>query len=86
MTDPVIEVVASGALAARLPAGERPGRARIEMPSGSSVADLLDRLGVPPERAVLVILNGTVIPPDRRDAHVLAHGDALSLAPPIRAG
>ena len=81
-----VDVVASGSLAARLPAGNRPGRARIELPPGSSVAELLAALDVPAERPLLLVLNGSVVAPDARAERRLADGDAVSLAPPIRAG
>ena len=81
-----VDVVASGALAARLPPGERPGRARMELPGGSSVADLLAVLGIEAGRPLLAILNGAVVAPDERASARLADGDTLSLAPPIRAG
>ena len=81
-----VDVVASGALAAHLPAGERPGRGRVTVRRGDSVADLLVALGVAPERPLLIVLNGSVVTPDARAGQPLADGDALSLAPPIRAG
>ena len=81
-----VDVVASGALAAHLPAGERPGRGRVTARRGDSVADLLVALGVAPERPLLIVLNGSVVTPDARAGQPLADGDALSLAPPIRAG
>ena len=81
-----VDVVASGALAARLPSGERPGRARMELPDGSSVADLLAALDVEAGRPLLAILNGAVVAPGERATARLADGDTLSLAPPIRAG
>ena len=81
-----VDVLAAGALAAHLPAGERPGRARVALPPGRSVAELLGTLGLAPERPLLVVLNGRVVPPAERAAALLEDGDSLSLAPPIRAG
>ena len=81
-----VEVVASGALAAHLPAGERRDRARLDLAPGSSVAALLEELGIPPERPLLAILNGAVVTETARATTMLADGDTLALAPPIRAG
>lgn len=82
-----VEITAGGAYVERLPADTREGnRARVEVAPGSSLAALLERLGVDTVRAPLVLLNGTGVAPSDWADTALADGDRLALVPPMRAG
>ena len=54
----------------------------VELPRGSSVADLIERLGVPSRMAKLVFVDHTQL---GRDA-VLPDGAAVEMFPPIAGG
>lgn len=82
-----VEITAGGAFTERLPATGREGnRARVEIAPGSSLATLLERLGVGSTRPPLVLLNGTAVAPAAWADTTLADGDRLALVPPMRAG
>jgi sulfur carrier protein ThiS len=54
----------------------------LDVPPGTTVGDVVARLGLPPEEVAIVMVNGV-----HRDAdHVLAEGDRLALFPPIAGG
>jgi sulfur carrier protein ThiS len=68
------------------PAGERQGRSvRVEMPGGSTVLDLIFRLGIPyggDEGQMVAAVNDVEVPHDAR----LKEGDAVSLFEPLAGG
>ena len=53
------------------------------MPGGSSVADVLDKLGIPPAAAFLILVNG-LYESDR--GRKLDDGCAVSIWPPVAGG
>lgn len=53
-----------------------------EMPDGSRVQDLVQKLGVPAEMASIIIVGDTNADP----THVLADGDRVTLIPPLAGG
>jgi len=67
-------------LARHVPGGER--QKTIELPDGSSVADLLAALAVPEETAIIIGLNGALA--DR--AALLSDGDRLELITQMQGG
>ncbi len=73
-------------LADRLPPGARRNQARIEVPDGATVQEVVDRLGIPPEQAHLVIVNGLFVPCSLRDRERLYEGDTLAIWPPVAGG
>lgn len=53
-----------------------------ELPDGSSVATLVDKLGVPDELASVIVVSDENVDP----SHKLAHGDRVTLIPPLSGG
>lgn len=80
----VLELYAS--LMQYLPAGAERHRVRITVPENTTAADLLERFGVPPERAHLVLCNGVYLAPDERAARRLGNGDVIAVWPPVAGG
>ena len=54
----------------------------IDLPEGSTLADLVDHLGLPQEKVRVTFVNGRVRPRD----HVLAAGDEVGIFPPVGGG
>ena len=82
-----VEVRLFAGLREKLPAATR-GRARFELPEGSSLQDLLDLLEIEPHMAQMVLVNGVQMPRDRaaRAGHRLSAGDAVAVFPPLAGG
>ncbi len=69
----------------RLFASFREGRFKekeLELPEGSSLADLLARLDIAPKDAKITIVNGTAVSADLK----LAEKDVVAIFPPIAGG
>jgi sulfur-carrier protein len=78
-----IEVRLFATLRKYLPAGGERTRVIIDLPAGTSIAEVFTRLGIPAEAATLVLVNG------RFEADRLRRLDAgcvLSIFPPIAGG
>ncbi|TCO80386.1 sulfur carrier protein ThiS [Plasticicumulans lactativorans] len=73
-------------LGAWLPPGAVRNVAPFELPDGSSVAEAIERLGVPPGQVHLVLVNGQFVAPEARAGRRLAADDALALWPPVAGG
>ncbi len=80
-----ILVRTAGLLGKYLPPGPVKNRAEIEVPSGSTITDVMKRFGFP-EASYLVTLNGTAVPTAERATRELANGDNLALMPPLKGG
>ena len=78
-----IEVRLFATLREYLPAGSSRTSVRLDLPPGSSIADVLDRLGIPPAAAFLILVNG-LYESDR--TRKLEDGCALSIWPPVAGG
>jgi molybdopterin converting factor small subunit len=77
-----IEVRLFANLAAFLPPHGRDGIAELEIPDGSTVTDVTRQLGIPPDLARVVLVNG-------RDAGAdapLAPRDVITVFPPLAGG
>jgi sulfur carrier protein ThiS len=67
----------------RYPQLVRAGRpVDVDLPEASTLADLVDHLGLPPEKVRVIFVNGRVRPRD----HVLAAGDEVGIFPPVGGG
>ncbi len=53
---------------------------------GITIDSVLNRLGLPSNMAVLVILNDALVQPSQFALQALTNGDRLSVMPPIHAG
>ena len=82
-----IEVRLFAGLRDRFPREQR-GRADLELPSGSTLTQLLDSLNIPPKQAQMVLLNGAQVPrsPGVRESRLLADGDVVAVFPPVAGG
>ena len=64
------------------PPGARGGAARVELPEGATVQDLLRRLRIPDEIPRLLLVNGRDAEPTAR----LGRGDVVDVLPPLVGG
>jgi sulfur-carrier protein len=58
----------------------------LEVPPGTSVAEVIGRFNLPERQVHLVLVNGLFIPHDSRLTTTLAEGDALAIWPPVAGG
>ncbi len=70
----------------RLPPGTVGHAIALEVATGTTVGDVLDRHGLPPAVAKLVLVNGHYIAPEHRPTRVLDEGDQLAVWPPVAGG
>ena len=77
-----IEVRLFANLAAFLPPHGRDGVAEFEIPDGSTVADVTRQLGIPPDLARVVLVNGRDASSEAR----LAPRDVVTIFPPLAGG
>ena len=74
-------------LADYLPAeARRTHRLELDLPAGTTVADVIARHKLPPKMCHLVLVNGFFIPPAGRASRALAADDELAIWPPIAGG
>ena len=64
------------------PSGAHEGAARVELPAGATLHDLLRRLRIPDELPRLLLVNGHDAEPTAR----LSPGDVVSVLPPLVGG
>lgn len=76
-----VEVRLFATFAACLPPG-RATPATVEIPEGSTVAELTARLGIAPALPRIALVNGEDAAPERR----LVAGDVVTLFPPLAGG
>ena len=77
-----VEVRLFATLERFLPSGSRDGVAVLDVPEGSSAADVARRLGIPAGFDRVLLVNGREAEPER----TLAPGDVLDLYPPLAGG
>ena len=76
-----VEVHLFANLADYWPPGAREG-ARVELPAGATLHDLLRRLRIPDELPCLLLVNGHDVAPSAR----LSPGDVVAVLPPLVGG
>ena len=70
-----------------LPAHARyDNRVSLDLPEGSTVAQVIEPFGLPQKLVHLVLVNGVYVPPAERLSHVLKDEDVLAIWPPIAGG
>jgi sulfur carrier protein ThiS len=69
-----------------LPAHAERHAASLEVADGATAHALLDKVGLPREKAHLVLRNGVFLQPDERDATPLQSGDVIAVWPPVAGG
>jgi len=77
-----IEVRLFANLATFLPPHGRNGIAELEVPDGSTVADVTRKLGIPPDLARIVLVNGH----DAASEAQLSLRDVVTIFPPLAGG
>ena len=61
---------------------EGKGDFRMDLPEGSKIIDVINKLGIPVEEVKLSMVNGVLQEVD----HVLAQGDRIGFFPPVGGG
>ncbi|MBI5923705.1 MAG: MoaD/ThiS family protein [Betaproteobacteria bacterium] len=70
-----------------LPAESRKtNRIELELEPGTTVMDLIDRYRLPQQLCKLVLIDGSFVPPEEREARALQEGEVLAIWPPIAGG
>ncbi len=77
-----VQVHLFATLASYLPEGTAGDGAILEVPDGTTVADLIGVLAIPEDLDCIRVVNGRDAPPDHR----LVAGDVVSLFPPLAGG
>jgi len=77
-----VEVRLFATLVPFLPPDSRDGAAVLEVPEGSTVHDVVRRLGIPADLERVTLLNGGDSAPDAR----LHAGDVVTVFPPLAGG
>jgi len=74
-------------LAAHLPAEARfRYRMDLELEEGATVAEVIQRQGLPPGQCAIVLVDGVWVAQDERAARVLREGEVLAIWPPVAGG
>lgn len=70
----------------QLPPGSQGNEADLEVPEGTTVAAVMERLNLPPGQSYLALLNGCYLEPEERNARRLSADDVLAIWPPVAGG
>ncbi len=81
-----VHVKLGGAMVQYAPPDKPGSKHVIELDQETTIQDLLDKLRVPVEQPLMVILNDAMVARPDYATTVLTNGDALALMPPIKAG
>jgi len=81
-----ISVTLFGGLRHFLPAGSSFNKCSISVDEGSSLAALLEKLPIPPEKAYIVIINDEKVSREDYAAITVQRDDLVVLLPPIKGG
>jgi sulfur carrier protein ThiS len=74
-------------LASHLPVEARPQhRLDLEVAPGTTVMDLIQRQGIPPDQCAIVLVDGAWVAVADRGGRVLAEGEVLAIWPPVAGG
>jgi molybdopterin converting factor small subunit len=77
-----IEINLFASLAVYAPAGEGRGPRFLEVEPGTTIREVLNRLGVPPESVKMIFLNGV----HGEGGEVLKERDRIGVFPPVAGG
>jgi sulfur carrier protein ThiS len=58
----------------------------LDLPAGTTVADVITQQNLPPKMCHLVLVNGVFVAPGDRATRVLAPDDELAIWPPVAGG
>ena len=68
------------------PDARRTHRLPLELPAGTTVADVITQQSLPPKLCHLVLVNGLYVAPAERVTRALQPDDELAIWPPIAGG
>ena len=68
------------------PDARKTHRLELDLPAGTTVADVITEQNLPPTMCHLVLVNGRFIPPAERKTCALSASDELAIWPPIAGG
>ena len=77
-----VNIRAGGAIAEHVPGGST----TLEISDNASLANVIEQLGIPSDKPLMVIVNDGLIPAANYATTLLAQDDKLSLVQPIQAG
>lgn len=70
-----------------LPAAARQKNAlELDLPEGTTIAQVIERFGLPQPACKLVLVDGLFVPPAERSTRALKEGETLAIWPPIAGG
>jgi molybdopterin converting factor small subunit len=78
-----IELRLFASLRKKLPPGSPRGKCSLDLPEGTTFAQLLERMQIPAKSAQMVLFNGEQ---DKSLDRVLRDGDVVSVFPPLAGG
>ena len=78
-----IELRLFASLRKKLPPGSPRGKCDLELPDGTTIGQVLERMAIAQASAQMVLVNGDH---DRNFDRVLRGGDVLSVFPPVAGG
>ncbi len=81
-----ITLKTAGLFTRYLPEGTEGKTAEIEVPDGITPDGVLAHIGAPTDTRCLIVLNGSAVPPSKRNEITLSDGDAMSFMPPLKGG
>ena len=58
----------------------------LELAEATTVAQVIERFGLPPKLVHLVLIDGSYVPPAERLVRVLHAGETLAIWPPVAGG
>ena len=61
-------------------------RIDLDLESGTTVLDLIDRYKLPGQLCKIVLIDGSFVPPEERATRLLHDGEVLAIWPPIAGG
>jgi sulfur carrier protein ThiS len=74
-------------LAVHLPAEVRSSHSlALDMEPGATVADVIQRQGIPPGQCAIVLVDGVWVAKAARAGRVLSEGEVLAIWPPVAGG
>ena len=68
------------------PEARRNNRMPLELPAGTTIAEVIGAQNLPPKMCHLVLVNGHYVPPAERATRALRNDDELAIWPPIAGG
>jgi sulfur carrier protein ThiS len=68
------------------PAAKAKNALELELPEGITVAQVIERFGLPQASCKLVLVDGVFVPPAERASRILRDKETLAIWPPIAGG